>query len=198
MIPRTTSTDAFATTTNQTPLSSEAQRVLYNTWVRAGCPISPLTLAAVAVGTASALYAGQTGHPLTGFFDTAATVETSLNSGFWLPCNRVVHDAAMTNGSPTLTSATANFVNTKQESGGDLGLSFVIFGAGAGGINMGTAANALAISAVASGTSCTVDGNAATTVSAAQLNIGVMTYDGTHPSSHGHHLMSQAIDTTVF
>jgi hypothetical protein len=197
LVPRTTSTDAFATTTNQTPISTEAQRLLYNAWVRAKCPIDPLTFAPVSVGTPAALVAGQTGHPLTGFFDTAATVESSLNSGFWMPCNRVVHDAAMTSGAAVITSATANFVNSAHELGGDLGSSFVLFGAGAGGINIGTAANALAISVVSNATTVTVDGNASTTVSGANLNIGVMTYDGTHPSSHGHYLMSQAIDLSV-
>lgn len=197
LLPRTTSTDAWATTTNQTPIAGESERLNYNAWIRAKCPVNPITLAPVAVGTSNALLAGQLGHPINGIFDIASAVESSLNSGFWLPCNRVVNDAVATNGSAIVTSATANFVNTNQEVGGDIGSSFVVFGAGAGGANFNSAAAGLAIWTIQSATQCTVNGNAATTVSAATMNIGVMTLEGTHPSSHAHHLISQVIDTSV-
>jgi hypothetical protein len=38
---------------------------------------------AVAAGTSGAIVAGQTGHPLAGYFDAANAVESSLNSGLW-------------------------------------------------------------------------------------------------------------------
>jgi lysophospholipase L1-like esterase len=60
--PKTTSTDSWATTVNQTKALTGAQETLrtqYNDWVR--------TLPA----------------PLTGYFDTADAVETARNSGIW-------------------------------------------------------------------------------------------------------------------
>lgn len=83
--PRTTSSDSFATVGNQTTVNApaEAYRVTFNTWLRAGAPIDPATKAAVAVGTGGALLAGSAGHPLVGYFDQAAAVESSLNSGKW-------------------------------------------------------------------------------------------------------------------
>lgn len=59
----------------------EGWRTSVNDWLRAGAPIvngSPVSL-----GTVGALLAGQLGHPLTGFFDTADTVETFRNSGVY-------------------------------------------------------------------------------------------------------------------
>lgn len=57
--PVTTSTDAWATTGNQTAVASNAERVLLNTWIRT------------------------TPAPLTGYFDLADAVETARNSGIW-------------------------------------------------------------------------------------------------------------------
>lgn len=187
LTPRTTSTDSWATTTNQTTVTGETQRVAYNTWVRAGCPVNATTLAAVAVGTSGALLAGSFGHPITGFFDIATTVESSLNSGKWLPCNRVA-TGSITSATITLTSSTANFNSTNQESGGDTGTSIALFGAGASGAPL--YAN---LGIIGSVNLAYLDEVGATTVSNTQLNIGIMTLDGAHPSTHGHYLMSQAI-----
>jgi hypothetical protein len=57
--PRTTSTDNWTTTTNQTPYAHEDIRVALNDWIRT-CPA-----------------------PLSGFFDAADLAETSRNSGIW-------------------------------------------------------------------------------------------------------------------
>lgn len=57
--PRTTSTDSWATTANQTPLASEAQRIAYNTAVRAG------------------------GLGFSGYIELADQCESARNSGFW-------------------------------------------------------------------------------------------------------------------
>lgn len=186
--PRTTSTDGWATTTNQTVGAAESQRVAYNTWVRAGCPVDSTTLAPVAVGTPNALLAGSFGHPVTGFFDTAATVESSLNSGLWKPCQRVT-TGSWSSGA-TFTSTAANFQTATQETGGDLGSTFTLIGAGTAGANFSGY-----ITAVNSTTQCTLIGTGLVTpVTDAQLNMGVMTIDGTHPSTEGHDLMSQAIN----
>ena len=187
LLPRTTSTDGWVTTTNQTPLSMESQRVAYNTWVRAQCPVNPTTLAPVAVGTPGALLAGSYGHPLTGFFETASTVESALNSGRWLPATRVA-TGSITSGSNSLTSSTANFLSANQEAGGDTGAAVVLVGSGISGKN---------IAIVSSSTAVLLDTNASTTVTNAALYIGVLTPDGIHPTGHGHYLMSQAINTAL-
>jgi hypothetical protein len=59
LAPYTTSSDSYATLANQTVVSSNAQRIAYNTAVRAGVP------------------------SMFGYLDIASRVESSLNSGFW-------------------------------------------------------------------------------------------------------------------
>ncbi len=83
ILPRTNSTDSWATLANQTTLSAESSRVSFNTWVRAGAPLDPTTLAPVAVGTPGAIVAGSASHPATGYIETANTVESSQDSGKW-------------------------------------------------------------------------------------------------------------------
>lgn len=80
ILPRTTSTDSWATTANQTVLAQESVRVALNTWLRAGAPITPGVTPIVAAASTGTV-AGQPGHPLSAIFDTAAVVESSLNSG---------------------------------------------------------------------------------------------------------------------
>lgn len=83
LAPRTTSTDAWATTTNQTPIAGEADRLSVNAWLRAGAPIDPTAKTVVAVGTSGALLAGQAGHPLYGYFELADVIESARDSGLW-------------------------------------------------------------------------------------------------------------------
>jgi lysophospholipase L1-like esterase len=83
ILPRTTSTDQWKTTRKQTVHPSEAKRVALNEWIRAGAPIDRATGTAVSGHPDGALTAGSSGHPLTGHFDTADTVETARNSGIW-------------------------------------------------------------------------------------------------------------------
>jgi len=191
--PKTSSTDGWATVGNQTVAapSIEPRRVAYNAWVRAGCPIDPTSLAPVTVGTSGALLAGSFRHPITGFFDTASKVESSLNSGLWLPCQRVI-TGSISASSTTLTSSTASFNSARQEAGGDLGATAMIIGAGAGGAN-----SQVFISAVGSSTSATVTTAASTAITNGQINMGVMTIDGLHPSTEGHYRMSQVIDAAL-
>lgn len=80
--PRSTSTDNWATTANQTS-SNTVIRPAANQWLRAGAPIDPTTKAAVAVGTAGALVAGAAGHPVSQIVDLCPAVETAPDSGIW-------------------------------------------------------------------------------------------------------------------
>ncbi|MCF3941304.1 hypothetical protein [Gordonia tangerina] len=81
--PKSSSTDSWATTANQTAAAQTGVRNSVNDWLRAGAPLNPSTLAAVAVGTAGALLAGQPDHPLTGYFEVADQAESARNSGLW-------------------------------------------------------------------------------------------------------------------
>lgn len=83
--PRTTSTDGWTTTGNQTVANPtiEARRVQLNDWLRAGAPI--VSGAAVAPGTSGATLAGQAGHPLHTYWEITDHVETARNSGIWNP-----------------------------------------------------------------------------------------------------------------
>lgn len=191
VLPHTTSTDGWATTANQTPAAGDSQRVVYNTWARAGCPIDPTTLAPVAAGTPGALLAGSFGHPITGIFDTAATVESALNSGVFKQCNRVV-TGSITSGTNVITAASGGFSSANQEAGGDLGTGVIMPGAGAGGALF----YAVPI-IIPSGTQLYMNANASTTVTNGPVNVGVMTVDGSHPTPHAHYLMSQAINTAL-
>lgn len=85
ILPRTSSTDGWATVANQTVGGNDAARVGFNDWLRNGAPINPSTLVAAATGAANdgSLRAGSVGHPLSGYFETADLVETARNSGMW-------------------------------------------------------------------------------------------------------------------
>lgn len=84
ILPRTTSTDAWVTTVNQTIVgagTTNTVRTQVNDWLRDGAPI--LAGVPVATGTVGALRAGDVGHPLYKVWDIASIAETSLNSGIW-------------------------------------------------------------------------------------------------------------------
>lgn len=183
--PRTTSTDGWRTTGGQTVGSGEANRVTFNDWLRAGAPMT--AGAAVAVGTAGALLAGQAGHPLTAAFDTADTVESARNSGLWkTPLNlRSTSDGAWASGS-AITSATAAFTSA------DVGRAVTLAGGGAaGGLYVGK------IRSVTNSATVQVVTAPTTVVSGAALTVGeYQTADGIHPDPVAHAAMATAIDTT--
>jgi lysophospholipase L1-like esterase len=83
--PRTSSTDSWATTANQTVSAQESTRLSLNAWIRDGAPLNVSTRVAVTTGDASAttVRAGDARHPLSGYFEVADTVETARNSGIW-------------------------------------------------------------------------------------------------------------------
>lgn len=98
--PRTSSTDAWATSVNQTPIANGAARVTYNQWLRDGAPIDnnsqPLTTG-VAPGP-TVFRIGSTFHPVNApaaraVIDIATAVETATDSGIW-------KNAANGNGGP--------------------------------------------------------------------------------------------------
>lgn len=78
-LPRTSSTDNWATLANQTVSVFESVRLQLNAWLRDGAPI--VSGAPVAPGTSGALRRGQAGHPLWKLLDVAPIVEVS--GGLW-------------------------------------------------------------------------------------------------------------------
>lgn len=185
LVPSTTSADGWSTVANQTVKTGETVRVGINDWIRDGAPI----LNGVAVATGSnapgTLRAGQSGHPLAGYFEIADVVESARNSGKWAITGvRSVSDGAINASSSTFTSATANFTAA------DKYRQIYIAGAGAGGIGLDTW-----IAAVTNAATITIGGSAAsTTVSSAATSIGMFSVDGVHPSSDGHNLMAGALN----
>lgn len=97
LFPYTTSTDSFKTATNQSTQAAESNRVSFNQWVRAGCPIDPSTKAAVAVGTAGALLAGQAGHPIYATYDVNASLEVNSSNALTTDGGRWLTDGVTSN-----------------------------------------------------------------------------------------------------
>lgn len=112
LTPWTTSTDSWATTTNQTVKSWEATRVAFNEWIRNRAPIDPISRVPTITGQPNALLSGQPGHPLYGYFDTADAVETSRNSGIWRVGYVYVTDAQGVHPSPDGAAAMATAIDT--------------------------------------------------------------------------------------
>lgn len=88
LTPRTTSTDGWSTTGNQTVFNTNSyntDRVALNAWLRDGAPIHATTFAPVPTGTspANTIRAGATGHPLAGHFEVADVVESARDSGLF-------------------------------------------------------------------------------------------------------------------
>jgi hypothetical protein len=187
--PATTSTDGWTTAGNQTVVAGESVRTALNDWIRDGAPM----LAGVAVATGSSaagtVRTGQAGHPLIGYHELADAAETSRNSGVWKTGTiRTVTDAAISNSSSTLTSATAAFTSA------DVGLAVAVTGAGAGGTIMNAT-----ILGVTNSTTVSLDTNSSATVSAATAKIGqIYCYDGTHPSTYGHVTLKSAVNLGLF
>lgn len=187
--PKTTSTDSWLTTANQTLETTSAVRTQLNDWIRDGAPLTSLTdFTPLATGSLSGVRMGAAGHPLSAFYEIADLAETSRNSGVWKPAAniRTVADGAMTIGTTTLTSATANFV------AGDVGRNVSVAGAGtAGAALLGT------IKTVASSSSVTITAAAIATVSAVALTVyDGYTQDGTHPQSYSAAFLAAGVDVT--
>lgn len=85
LTPQTTSTDVWATTTNQALIypAREPVRTSFNAWLRDGAPMSGTAAAPVGAAGAGVLRAGVTGHPLRGIIEAADRAETARDSGIW-------------------------------------------------------------------------------------------------------------------
>jgi lysophospholipase L1-like esterase len=174
--PRTTSTDGWISTANQTKNTSaqDTIRQNLNNWLRAGAPVDA-TRTAVAVGTSGALLAGTTGHPLAGYFEVADIIESARDSGLWKVPG--VTGTADTNTSTSLTNATG------------------ITSAHVGYVIVGTGIPAGAVITAVAGSTVTI--SAAATATAAGVSVALAhTGDGVHPSPAMHALMAVAVDTT--
>jgi hypothetical protein len=189
IIPRNQSTTGWTDLANQSSSNPthEAVRVNFNDWLRAGAPI--LAGVATTSGTPGAVYTGNAGHPLTGIFEAADTVESSRNSGKWaVPAGvRSVTDAAAVAGNTVVNSATAAFTAA------DVGKNITINGAGtAGATYYGI------IATRNSATQVTITPAPATTVPVATAFIGGLTAEGIHPAPAGHILMVPSINLAAF
>lgn len=116
--PYTSSTNSWADGAGQTPSAYESVRVAFNTWIRAGAPI--VSGSAVAVGTNGALLAGQAGHPLSGYFEAANTVECNAagvltqDGGRWLPGSVYLTDGLGLHPSSAGAASMAGAINTSR------------------------------------------------------------------------------------
>lgn len=207
LVPDTTSTDGWITTTNQTVKAWETDRVNFNDWLRDGAPMSGGAAAAIgAIGAARCNYYNSAGtlvtpasgpsHPLYGVVDTADTVESSRNSGKWVTpyASRTITDAQSSAGGSVVTSpAQASFVIAN-----DIGKVIVFPGAGtAGGLYVGTIKN------IFSGTQAGVTPTTATAVASGGTAhiLDAATFDGVHPHPSAHAAMAvpiAAIASTEF
>lgn len=116
-----------------------------------------------------------------GYFELADFFETARDSGLWIVSSggRVVTDAAGTNGSPTVTSATANFTSD------DTGKMLVCTALGH------TSALARTMTYV-NATTVTMSGNSTATLSGQTANIQAQryTYDGVHETTEANLLLA--------
>lgn len=95
ILPKSTSTDSWATTTNQTTEAANSIRTGYNAWLRDGSPINSSAYTAAAVGASGSgiIRAGDSGHPLwiqsghatlgKGYIEVADLGETARDTGIW-------------------------------------------------------------------------------------------------------------------
>lgn len=167
----TTSSDGWATVANQTVNAADStKRTPLDDWLRAGAPM--LNGVATTAGTPGAVTMGQVGHPLSAILEIADVVESARNSGKFRvsPTSRSVTDGAITTGTNTFISSTANFTTA------DIGWGITIAGAGASGARLNAA-----ITSVTNSTTVKLSALASTTVSGATTGIGSGTVDGLHP-----------------
>lgn len=103
--PVSTSTDSWATTTNQTTHSGNAARTGFNDWLRDGAPMLNGTYVAAGSNATGTVRAGQAGHPLVGVIEVADLAESARNSGLWKPNYTVDGTHASTTGNTAMAAA---------------------------------------------------------------------------------------------
>lgn len=174
--PKSTSTDNFLTTANQSPQNA-TDIATVNAWIRDGAPI--IAGAVAATGAAGALRAGQAGHPLAGWLEVAAAVESSTTPGIWKAAP-IVGTANTTSGSLELTGVT-----------GTWGIGDRVIGPGMPVNNW-----VVAVNATGAGT-LTLRGAATATATGVQL-FSPMTNDGLHPTTQGAKALAAAPALVAF
>jgi hypothetical protein len=202
LTPNTTSTDAFLTASNQTAFGGEAQRLLYNAWVRAGCLVD---------GTGAPVQSGGSPSPLIyARFDVAANIEVNSSNiltqdgGFWIAPSAPDLTGQTLTGSPTTTSLTvgaASYTVPSASSSGLVGKAIKMTSGAANGQvafiknNTATVLTLFANNDVSytgiSVSGLTVAPSAGDTFSV--YTIG--TPDGVHPGINAHTLISTAFST---
>lgn len=213
VVPQTTSTDGWLTVANQTVKSGEAQRVLYNAWLRDGAPMTCSTQTAAATGASSSTAAraafysttgtlvspasGPCSHPAGGVFELADVVESAHDSGIWKQDSgvRTITGCSITTGTSSVTCPASSFTSA------DVNRLIAIPGAGAAGATFTSFITAQ------TGTTATLFSNAGTTVSGASMIVdgdvntsvtgGRCTGDGVHPSARCHREMGISAGTVV-
>jgi hypothetical protein len=132
IIPRTTSTDGWRTASNQAVLSSESNRVNYNTWLRNGSQVD-VNLNPVLSGGTSSPY-------MYGFIDIASALEVNSaniltqNGGFWQAPTAAAFNQIAT-GVPTTTSLPASAANYPLTTATNLGVCTYTLQMTSGGAN---------------------------------------------------------------
>ena len=186
ILPRTTSTDSWTTTTNQTAATGESVRLLLNTWLRDPSAAGFVQRASAAAGAYGQCFV----------FDAAAVVECNaagtptLNGGYWLPnTTTATLTGACTSGSTSVLINDTNLSLTQDQYRGSLlrmtsgtqnNLQAVIYG---------NSATAFSLTGALTGSP-----SAADTFS---IYSSGYTVDGTHPSSLAHQAISAAFPTSL-
>jgi hypothetical protein len=186
ILPKSTSTDGYLTTANQTTDATNTNRVSLNTWLRAAAPCllqSDGSYLACAIGTTGAVPCPY----LYGVIDWCPYVETSTGSGIWKA-------SLATTATSTVTSSSTGSTIT------DTGSSYVS--------NVLTNQIFVVTSGVSAGQVATITGNTATTISlgtSLTVNAGdsyrvteTLTKDGVHPTYWSNGLLLPAFPASLF
>jgi len=182
--PRTTSTDGWNTTTNQTPDSAHnGVRVPYNQWLRDGAPLNASTFAAVAIG-GSGVRIGEAGHPVVALFDLAAAVESGTDTGLWKARQGRAFTATTTTNGGVVNSPDAVFTSA------DLNETIWIDNAGTAGAD-----HFATITNIRNATQVDVIGITPTATTSVSGSIGVVTSDGIHMTDTSTRLIKTAFKT---
>ncbi len=188
LTPRTTSTDLFATTANQSQHGSanNTVRVNYNNWLRDGAPILSGVAVAAASSAAGTLRMGDTGHPLSGIIEIADAVESARDSGVW--------KAAAWVGTGNIANSSTTVSNVATTSGSLAQYNQLISGSSGANIPTGRYSNTTGgISAsrtITLNSAATGDATAATIVCAS-------TDDGLHPQQVRHLDMADTVAAAI-
>ncbi len=176
ILPRVTSTDAFATYANQTPIASESVRTAFNSWMRD----------VTATGFAQA-----TSNPgNVSVFDAAAVIEvnssgtSTLNGGYWPIRGSAVHTGTLTSVT-SISNITDSGASTTQDTyrGNCLCMT------------SGVAAQSQSdIVSSSSGGNFSLDSSSLTSTPSIGDTYSIFsnqyTVDGTHPTTYGHMLIA--------